>query len=59
MRFRKVFHRSGLKNFTIIRFSGTGHILERSMTGYEDDPSIPERMVKDYPDVMIHWLDTR
>ncbi|HLV96930.1 MAG TPA: alpha/beta hydrolase [Candidatus Acidoferrales bacterium] len=58
-RFRRAFHRSGLKDFTIITFSGTGHTLERSMTGYEDDPSMPERMVKGYPDVMIRWLDAR
>ncbi len=58
-RFRKAFHRSGLKDFTIIAFSGTGHTLETSRTGYEDDPSMPERMVKGYPDVMIRWLHAR
>ncbi|HEY6448755.1 MAG TPA: alpha/beta hydrolase [Acidobacteriaceae bacterium] len=58
-RFRKAFHRSGLRDFTIITFPGTGHTLERSGTGYEDDPSMPERMVDGYPDVMIRWLHAR
>jgi len=56
---RKAFHRSGLKDFTIITFSGTGHTLERSTTGYEDEPLMPEQMVKGYPDVMIRWLHAR
>lgn len=58
-RFRKAFHQSGMKDFTIVMFPGAGHTLERSGTGYEDDPLMPERMVKGYPDVMIRWLDAR
>ncbi len=37
----------------MITFSGPGHTLEASKTGYENDPWMPERMVKGYPDVMI------
>ncbi|MFP5227812.1 MAG: alpha/beta hydrolase family protein [Acidobacteriota bacterium] len=58
-RFRQAFHRSGLKDFTIVTFPGTGHTLERSRTGYEDHPSMPERMVDGYPDIMIRWVHAR
>jgi len=58
-RFRKAFNRDGLKDLTILTFSGAGHTLERSTTGYEDDPAMPERMVEGYPEAMIHWLDAR
>jgi len=57
--FRKAFNHSGLNNLTIVTFPGAGHTLERSMTGYEDDPSIPERMVEGYPEAVIQWLNAR
>ncbi len=58
-RFRDAFNRAGLKDLTIVTFPGAGHTLVSSATGYEDDPSLPERTVEGYPEVMVHWLDTR
>ncbi|MGB8128334.1 MAG: alpha/beta hydrolase [Candidatus Angelobacter sp.] len=58
-KFRKEFNRAGLKDLTILILPGAGHTLERSTTGYEDDPSMPERMVEGYPGAMIHWLNSR
>jgi len=58
-RFRKAFNRAGLKDLTILILPGAGHTLERSTTGYVDDPSMPERMVEGYPEAMIRWLNAR
>jgi|GEM_PF-1453522 len=58
-RFRKAFHRAGLKDLTIATFPGAGHTLVQSTTGYEDDPSLPERAVEGYPEAIIRWLDAR
>jgi len=58
-RFRNALHRAGLKDVTIMTFPDAGHTLVRSPTGYEDDPSLPERMVAGYPEVMIRWLNAR
>ena len=58
-RFRKAFNQAGLKDLTIVTFPGADHRLEKSTTGYEDDPSLPEQTVEGYPDAIIRWLDTR
>lgn len=58
-RFRKGFKQAGLKDLTIVTFPGADHTLEKSTTGYEDDPSLPEQTVERYPDAIIPWLDTR
>jgi alpha-beta hydrolase superfamily lysophospholipase len=58
-RFRTAFDRAGLKNLTILMFPGAGHTLEKSTTGYEDDPSMPEQTVEGYPEAIIHWLNAR
>ncbi len=58
-RFRKALSRAGLKDLTIVTFPGAGHTLVKSTTGYEDDPSLPERTVEGYPEVMVSWLDAR
>jgi uncharacterized protein len=58
-RFRDAFNRAGLKDLTIVTFTGAGHTLVRSATGYEDDPLLPERTVEGYPEVMVHWLNAR
>ncbi len=58
-RFRKAFSRAGLKDLTILTFPGAGHTLVRSITGYEDDPSLPERTVNGYPEAIIRWLNAR
>jgi hypothetical protein len=50
---------AGLKDVTIMTFPDAGRTLVRSPTGYEDDPSLPERMVVGYPEVMIRWLNVR
>ncbi len=57
--FRNAFNRAGLKDVTIMTFPQAGHTLVRSTTGYEDDPSLPERTVAGYPEVMVRWLDAR
>ncbi len=56
---RKAFHRAGMKDLTIMTFPGAGHTLVRSATGYEDDPSLPERTVEGYPEVIVRWLEAR
>ncbi|MGH9684863.1 MAG: hypothetical protein ACRD4S_14775 [Candidatus Acidiferrales bacterium] len=48
-----------MKDLTILTFAGAGHTLVRSTTGYEDDPSLPQRTVEGYPEAAIHWLDDR
>lgn len=58
-RFRKAFDQAGLKDLTILTFPGAGHTLVKSMTGYEDDPSLPQRTVEGYPEIVIRWLDDR
>ncbi|HVA71812.1 MAG TPA: alpha/beta hydrolase [Candidatus Limnocylindrales bacterium] len=58
-RFRKAFARAGMKDLTILTFQGAGHTLVRSMTGYEDDPSLPERTVDGYPEAIVRWLAAR
>ncbi len=58
-RFRHAFSRAGAKDLTIEIFRGAGHALVRSATGYEDDPLLPERTVKGYPEAIIHWLSAR
>ncbi len=58
-RFRKAFHRAGMKDLTIVTFPGAGHTLVRSATGYEDDPLLPERTVEGYPEIVVRWLDAR
>lgn len=58
-RFSKALSRAGLKDLTIVTFPGAGHTLVKSKTGYEDDPSLPERTVEGYPEAIAHWLDAR
>ncbi len=58
-RFRNAFKRAGMKDLTIVTYPGAGHTLVKSTTGYEDDPSLPERTVEGYPEVIVHWLDAR
>lgn len=58
-RFRKAFNQGGMKDLTILTFPGAGHTLEKSTTGYEDDPSLPDRTVEGYPECIIDWLDAR
>ncbi len=58
-RFRNAFKRAGMKDLTIVTLPGAGHTLVRSATGYEDDPSLPERTAEGYPEVIVRWLDAR
>jgi pimeloyl-ACP methyl ester carboxylesterase len=58
-RLRKAFDRSGFEGLTVLILSGAGHTLEKSMTGYEDEPSVPEQTIRGYPEAVINWLHVR
>jgi pimeloyl-ACP methyl ester carboxylesterase len=58
-RLRKAFDRSGFDGLTEVILPGAGHTLEKSTTGYEDEPSVPEQTIKGYPEGMINWLHVR
>ncbi|MEO6913109.1 MAG: alpha/beta fold hydrolase [Candidatus Baltobacteraceae bacterium] len=56
-RMRELFDRAGRAgDLTVVTLSGAGHTLERSATGFMDDPLLPERFVAGYPETMISWL---
>jgi uncharacterized protein len=51
--------RAGNRDVTITVYPGAGHQLIVSKSGYNGDPSPPERLVPGYPQVMIDWLAQR
>jgi uncharacterized protein len=51
--------RAGNRDVTINVYPGAGHQLIVSESGYNGDPSPPERFVPGYPQVMIDWLGQR
>ncbi len=57
--FESAFARAGMHDFTIHIFKDAGHTLKVSATGFNDDPSTPERLTAGYPEVMIRWLRQR
>jgi uncharacterized protein len=58
-RFRSAFRAAGMEDLTIVTFPQASHLLEPSASGYADEPLLPERLVKGYPESMIVWLHRR
>jgi pimeloyl-ACP methyl ester carboxylesterase len=58
-RLRKAFDRPGFEGLTVLILPGAGHTLEKSTSGYEDEPSVPEQTVNGYPEAIINWLHAR
>jgi uncharacterized protein len=50
---------AGNRDVTIETYANAGHQLIVSKTGYNGDPSLPERFVQGYPQIMITWLAQR
>jgi pimeloyl-ACP methyl ester carboxylesterase len=58
--FKSDFARGGvMRDFTIRIFRDAGHTLKVSATGFNGEPSQPERLTAGYPQVMIQWLRQR
>jgi len=53
---REYLRRAGNRDVTIKMYPDAGHQLIVSKTGYNGDPTPPERFVADYPQIMITWL---
>jgi pimeloyl-ACP methyl ester carboxylesterase len=56
---REFLARAGNRDVTIKTYSGAGHQLIVSKSGYNGDPTPPERFVPEYPQIMITWLAQR
>lgn len=56
---RDYLRRAGDRDVTIKMYPTAGHQLIVSKSGYNGDPSPPERFVPDYPQIMITWLAQR
>jgi hypothetical protein len=55
----KYLRRAGDGDVTIKMYPNAGHQLIVSKSGYNGDPTPPERYVPDYPQIMITWLGQR
>jgi uncharacterized protein len=51
--------RAGNRDVTIKMYPNAGHQLIVSRSGYNGDPTPPERFVPHYPQIMIAWLAQR
>jgi uncharacterized protein len=58
-RIRRYFATAGMTDFTMHVYPHAGHSLKVSVTGYNGEPSQPERFVPGYPQVMLAWLVQR
>ena len=56
---REYLARAGNRDVTIKVYPDAGHQLIVSKSGYNGDPSLPERFIPDYPQIMIAWLARR
>jgi alpha-beta hydrolase superfamily lysophospholipase len=56
---REYLARAGNRDVTIKVYSNAGHQLIVSNSGYNGDPTLPERFVSHYPQIMIAWLAQR
>jgi uncharacterized protein len=56
---REYLARAGDRDVTIEMYPNTGHQLIVSESGYNGDPTLPERFVPQYPQIMITWLAQR
>ena len=57
--FRSAFARAGMDDFTVHVYPDAGHTLKVSATGFNGEPSEPERLTAGYPQVMIQWMRQR
>jgi pimeloyl-ACP methyl ester carboxylesterase len=57
--FRSDFARGVMRDFAIHIYRDAGHTLKVSATGFNGEPSEPERLTAGYPQVMIQWLRQR
>jgi pimeloyl-ACP methyl ester carboxylesterase len=56
---RSDFSHAGMLDFTMHVYQNAGHTLTVSATGFNSQPSLPERLAPGYPAVMIDWLNRR
>jgi alpha-beta hydrolase superfamily lysophospholipase len=56
---REYLTRAGNRDVTIKVYPNAGHQLVVSKSGYNGDPTLPERFVPQYPQIMITWLAQR
>lgn len=56
---REYLTRAGDRDVTIRMYPHAGHQLIVSKSGYNGDPTPPERFVPEYPQIMISWLAQR
>jgi pimeloyl-ACP methyl ester carboxylesterase len=57
--FRSAFARAGMNDFTVHVYKDAGHTLKVSATGFNNEPSQPERLTAGYPQIMIQWMRQR
>lgn len=57
--FKSDFARSGMRDFNIHIYPDAGHTLKVSATGFNGEPSQPERLTAGYPRIMVKWLRQR
>jgi pimeloyl-ACP methyl ester carboxylesterase len=58
--FRSAFAHGGvMRDFTLQIYKDAGHQLKVSATGFNGEPSEPERLTAGYPRIMIQWLRQR
>jgi hypothetical protein len=48
-----------MQDFTLQMYQDAGHQLKVSATGFNSEPSQPERFTAGYPQIMIQWLRQR
>ncbi|HLY03577.1 MAG TPA: alpha/beta hydrolase [Candidatus Cybelea sp.] len=56
---REYLTRAGNRDVTIETYPNAGHQLVVSKSGYNGDPTLPERFVPGYPQIMTTWLAQR
>ncbi|HEY2527261.1 MAG TPA: prolyl oligopeptidase family serine peptidase [Xanthobacteraceae bacterium] len=52
-------HGGVMHDFTLQMYQDAGHQLKVSATGFNSEPSQPERFTAGYPQIMIQWLRQR
>jgi uncharacterized protein len=56
---REYLTRAGDRDVTVKTFPNAGHQLVVSKSGYNGDPTPPERFVPQYPQILLTWLAQR
>lgn len=57
--FRASFAAAGMRDFSAHVFPNAGHVFDVSRSGFNGDSSLPRRLPRDYPQIMIDWLKAR